>query len=272
MEDWTSNLLTSLLIVVITVVLLIVLQIIARRVYKYLESAKGMLHERRQQIITFTQILTWSASVVVVCVALLMVLSELGVDITPLLASAGIAGLAISLGAQNLIKEFIGGFLILFGDQYVVGDTIEVGSVSGQVERVTLRVTYIRDARGIQYLVPNGEIRTMANHNKGWARALVDINIAYGQDPDHIASVLQAAADTFANNPDFSPSLLDKPEVSGPTGMGDWSITMRVTVKTKPDQRLEITRELQKYLLQACAKENISLPYPRQDLTIQGSQ
>ena len=166
MDELTSNLLTSLLIVVGTIILLIVIQIIARGVYKYLESAKGGWQERRQQIITFTQILTWSASVIVVCVALLMVLSEFGVDITPLLASAGIAGLAISLGAQNLIKDFIGGFLILFGEQFVVGDTIEVGSLTGQVERVTLRVTYVRDARGVQYLVPNGDIRTMANHNK----------------------------------------------------------------------------------------------------------
>jgi small conductance mechanosensitive channel len=178
------------------------------------------------------------------------------------LASAGIAGLAISLGAQNLIKDFIGGFMILIGDQYVVGDTIEVGSVSGQVERVTLRVTYIRDARGIQYLVPNGDIRTMANHNKAWACALVDVDIAYEQDPDHVASVLQSAADEFANNPDYSPSILDKPEVSEQFIKGDKAITLRVSIKTRPDKRIEFTRELQKLILQVCDRENISISFP----------
>jgi small conductance mechanosensitive channel len=272
MEEWTSHLLTSLLIVVVTVVLLIIIQLVARRVYKYLESVEGVRRERRQQTITFLQIMTWTVSVAAVCVAVMMILSEFGVDITPLLASIGITGLAISLGAQTLIKDFIAGFLILLENQYVVGDSIQLDTLSGQVERITLRVTYVRDVSGLQYIVPNGEVRIVANQNKDWARALADVNIPYGEDLDHVIGVLQAAADEFANNPDFSQSLLDKPEVSGPVIMGDWSITMRVMVKTQPDKRLEITRELQKQILKACEKENISLPYPRQDLWIRESR
>lgn len=272
MGEWTSNLLTSLLIVVVTVILLIIVQLVARRVNKYLESIEGVRQDRRQQTITFLQITTWSISVVAVCLALLMVLSEFGVDITPLLASAGIAGLALSLGAQTLIKDFIGGFLILLENQYVIGDTIHLDTLTGQVERITLRATYVRDVNGLQYIVPNGEVRIVANQNKDWGRALVDVNVDYGENLDHVASVLQEAAEAFANDPDFSPSLLDKPEVIGPIDLGNWAITMRVMVKTKPAQRLEITRELQKRVLQACEREGISLPSPRQQVWIRGGE
>jgi small conductance mechanosensitive channel len=270
MQEWTSSLVTSLLIVVITAVILVIVQVVARRVSKSLESIEGVRQDRRQQTITFLHIITWSISVVAVIVALLMILSEFGVDITPLLASAGIAGLALSLGAQSLIKDFIGGFLILLENQYVIGDTIHLDTLTGQVERITLRATYLRDVSGLQYIVPNGEIRIVANQNRDWGRAMVDVNVDYGENLDRVVSVLQQAAEAFANDPEFSPGILDKPEVIAPVVLGDWAVTLRVMVKTKPDQRLEITRELQKRVLQACEREGISLPYPRQEVWVRG--
>jgi len=268
MEEWSSKLWTSLLIIVVTVIVLIIVQIAARKVYKYLESLERFRKERLLQTVTLIQILTWSISVAAVCVALLMILSEFGVDITPLLASAGIAGLALSLGAQSLIKDFIGGFLILLENQYVVGDTIQLDTLTGEVERITLRATYVRDVKGLHYIVPNGEVRIVANQSKEWARALVDVNVAYGEDLDHITSLLKSAAEGFASDPDFNSSLLGKPEVSGPDVMGDWTFTMRIMVKTQPDRRMEITRELQKRALAACEREGISYPYPRQEVWV----
>jgi small-conductance mechanosensitive channel len=123
-----------------------------------------------------------------------MILSDFGVDITPLLASVGIAGLALSLGAQTLIKDFIGGFLMLFENQYVIGDTHKLGELTGQVERITLRSTYVRDVKEFYYIVSNGEVRIVANSNKDWARAVVDLNIAYGKDFDRISSFLVGVA------------------------------------------------------------------------------
>jgi len=272
MQEWTSSLWTSFLIVVITLVFLILVRLVARRVNKYIQSADGFQQDRRQQTITFLQIITWSITVVAVIVAMLMILSEFGVDITPLLASAGIAGLALSLGAQSLIKDFIGGFLILLENQYVIGDTIQLDTLTGQVERITLRATYVRDVSGLQYIVPNGEVRIVANQNKDWGRAMVDVNVDYGENLDHVVRVLKQAAEAFSNDPNFSPSLLDKPEVIGPTVLGDWAVTLRVMVKTKPDQRLVITRELQKSVLQACEREGISLPYPRQEVWVRGQE
>jgi hypothetical protein len=112
--------------------------------------------------------------VTAIFVSVLMILSDFGVDLTPLIASVGIAGLALSLGAQTLIKDFIAGFLILFENHYVIGDTIQLENLTGKVERITLRATYVRDIKGFQYTIPNGEVRIVANLNKDWTRALVD--------------------------------------------------------------------------------------------------
>lgn len=262
MEDLTSSLITSLVIIILTALLLLFLQIVVRRVYSHIDSFDKIRKERRQQTVTFLQIITWIISVTAVCVAALMILSDFGVDITPLLASVGIAGLALSLGAQTLIKDFIGGFLILFENQYVIGDTIQVGGLTGQVERITLRATYVRDVRGFHYTIPNGEIRVVANTNKDWTRALVDLNIAYGEDLDRVSNILFEVAEKFANDPEFSQDIKSTPEVVGPLVLDNWAIVMRVLVKTEPGRRLEITRELQKRAIQACSREGISLSYP----------
>lgn len=269
MDELTTNLVTSLVIIVLTAILILVLQIAARRGYNYIGGLDNIRKERRQQTITFLQIITWIISVTAICVALLMILSDFGVDITPLLASVGIAGLALSLGAQTLIKDFIGGFLILFENQFIIGDTIQLDNLTGTVERITLRATYVRDARGFQYTIPNGEIRIVANTNKEWARALVDLNIAYGEDLDHVKSVLVEVANSFAEDPEFSQALLSLPEVVGPIVQENWVIIMRLMVKIEPGRRLELTRELQKRVYQACAQEGISLSHPPQDVWVQ---
>ena len=272
MEEWTSNLLTSLLIIFLTIIVLTIVQIVTRRLYKRIESIDQVRQERRKQTITFLQIINWAISVTAVCVAIMMILSEFGVDLTPLLASIGIAGLALSLGTQTLVKDFIGGFLILLENQYVVGDTIQMDTVTGEVERITLRATYVRDVSGLHYIVPNGEIRIVANQNKDWARALVDVNVAYSEDLDYIVGILERTAEAFAADPEFKSDLLAAPEVSGPIILGDWAITMRITVKIQPDRRLEITRELQKRVLQVCEHEGISLSHPRQAVWIRGKE
>jgi small conductance mechanosensitive channel len=166
MDAWAETLFTILLVAALMIVILFIVQVMARRLYKYVNEIEGIRLDRRKQTITFLQIITWSISVTTVCIGGLMVLSEFGVDITPLLASVGIAGLAIGLGVQSLIKDFIGGFLILLENQFVVGDTIQLDTLSGEVERITLRATYVRDLRGLQYIVPNGEVRIVANKNK----------------------------------------------------------------------------------------------------------
>jgi small-conductance mechanosensitive channel len=268
-ERGLSFLLASgVLIVALTVLGLVVVQFLGRRALGFIHSLTHLREARRQQLITLVQISRWSVDLLIVVSALLMLLATFGVDITPLLASVGVAGLAVSLGAQSLIKDLIGGFLILVENQYAVGDCIEVGGASGAVERITLRATYLRDINGRLHIIPNGEVRIVANQTKEWSRALVDVGVAYEEDVDRALHVLEKVAETFARDPAFEPQLLEPPQVMGPISLGDWAITVRVMVKTEPGKHWGIARELRKRILIACEREGITLPYPRQEVWV----
>jgi small-conductance mechanosensitive channel len=266
--DLQSPWISGLLILALTVLGLVIVQFIGRRVLQSIREAKHFPEARRQQLVTFVQILRWAADAAIVVIALLMLLSAFGVDITPLLASVGVAGLAVSLGAQTLIKDLIGGILILMENQYVVGDTIKVGDVSGVVERLTLRATYIRDVDGLLYVVPNGDVRIVGNMTKEWSRALVDVGVAYEEDMDRALRVLEQVAGTFAEDPKFGPLLLEPPKVLGPLSLGDWAFTVRFMVKTQPGEQWAVARGLRKQILAACEQESITLPYPRQEVWV----
>jgi small conductance mechanosensitive channel len=190
-EELESALILSVLIVVSAALGLVVVHFLVRRILRVARSTKGLHEERRQQLVTLTHILRWVANVVIIVVALLMLLSAFNINITPLLAGAGVAGLAVSLGAQTLIQDLIGGFLILVENQYTVGDVIQVGDVSGEVERFTLRATCLRDTNGRLHIVPNGEVRVVSNLTKEWSRALVDVGVAYEEDLARVLHVLE---------------------------------------------------------------------------------
>jgi small-conductance mechanosensitive channel len=268
LDRLTPPLISSALIIALASLGLAVVQFLGKRIIRVLQSQEPLREARRQQMVTLVQILRWGARVLIVGSALLMLLSTFGVDITPLLASVGVAGLAVSLGAQTLIKDLIGGFLILAENQYAVGDSIQVGTVSGQVERITLRATYVRAIDGYLYVVPNGEVRIVANQTKEWSRALVDVGVAYEEDLDRALRVLVETAEAFAQDSDIGSQLLEPPQVLGPLSLGDWAITVRVMVKTQPGKHWGVARELRKRLLAACEREGITLPYPRQEVLV----
>lgn len=266
--------LSSLLIAIVPIVVLAVLGLIAVRflrrwMRRIVRSAKDLHEERRQQLDTLVHIFHWVADIVIVSAALLMILSAFNINITPLLTSMGVAGLALSLGAQTLIKDLIGGFLVLVENQYAVGDVIQVGSVSGTVEQLTLRATYVRDLDGNLHVVPNGEVRIVSNRTKDWSRAVVEVGVAYEEDLDRVLCVMEGVAESFARDPAFEPQLLGPPQVMGPVSLGDWAVTVRVMVKTRPGKQWEIARELRKRILAVCERENITLPYPRQEVLLQ---
>jgi len=271
-DNWSFLLASSMLIVALTASGLVILQFLGKRVDRIIQSAEHLREARRQQLITLVQLLQWGGNLLIVGSAVLMLLSTFGVDVTPLLASVGVAGLAISLGAQTLIKDLIGGFLILMENQYAVGDCIEIGNVSGQVERLTLRATCLRDVNGRLHVVPNGEARIVSNLTKEWSRALVDVGVAYEEDLDRVLSVLRETAESFAQDLAFGSQILEPPQVLGPLTLGDWAITIRVMVKTRPGKQWEITRELKKQILAACEHKGIALPYPRQEVWVRGPE
>lgn len=270
LDDFKSPLISSVLAGLMAILGLAGVQFLARRILRVVLSAEGLHEDRRQQIETVLQILQWGANVLIVGAVLLMLLSAFDVDISPVLASVGVAGLAVSLGAQTLIKDLIGGLLILVENQYAVGDVIQVGDVSGAVERLTLRVTYVRDLEGRLHIVPNGEVRTVANLTRDWSGALIDVGVAYEEDLDRALRVLEGVAEAFAQDPEFEPLLVEPPQVLGPLSLGDWAITVRVMVKTQPGKHWGVARELRKRILATCGQEDVSLPYPRQEVFVRG--
>lgn len=263
-------LVSATLILVLTVLGLVAVHLVARRLLAWAQAEERVREARRQQLVTLIVVIRWVADVVLIGAAVMMLLSTFGVDITPLLASVGVAGLAISLGAQTLIKDLIGGLLIILENQYATGDRIEVGIVSGEVERITLRTTQVRALNGDLCTVPNGEVRVLANQTRDWSRVMVDLGVAYEEDLDRAQRVLEESAAAFAGDLAFAASLLEPPQVLGVVTLGDSSAVVRVAVKTQPGEQWVTGRRLRQYLLAACEREGISLPYPRQEVWVRG--
>ncbi|RPI32278.1 MAG: mechanosensitive ion channel family protein [Chloroflexota bacterium] len=183
--------------------------------------------------------------------ALLMVLNQFDIDIAPVLASAGIAGLALSLGSQTFIKDFFGGVLILVENQFTVGDIIKVGEITGTVERITLRATYLRDIEGRRVSIPNGDIRTVSNLSTEWARAIVNLNVPRNADMEKALAALSAAAQRAKEDESVAPCLMESPEVQGWVDVTDSSILVRVMAKTVPGKQWEVAQALRRYALDA---------------------
>jgi small conductance mechanosensitive channel len=258
------------LVIVLAVLGVVVVQFASRQGLRRIQARDKGKQERRKQLQTLVQLLRWVANIAIVSVALLMVLGNF-IDIAPLLASLGVVGLAVSLGTQTLIKDFVGGLFILLEGQYNIGDVIQVGDVSGVVERLTLRATYVRDVSGKLYTVPNGEVRIVSNVTRDWSRALVDIGVAYEENLDRVVAVLEDVAETFYNDPDHGPQLLERPKVLCPLSLGDWALNVRVMVKTQAGKQWGIAMALRKRILAACDREGIMLPYPRQEVWVRRS-
>jgi moderate conductance mechanosensitive channel len=178
---------------------------------------------------------------ILIVVVVVTIISELGFDIGPILASAGIAGLAIGFGAQSLVKDVIAGFFILFEDQYGVGDVVKVGDLSGVVERMTLRATVLRNLEGQVHVIPNGNIQTVTVMTKEWARAVVDVTVAHKEDLSNVFQVLNRINLRLAQ--DLPEQILDKPTILGVEKLDDSGVTIRSIVKTPPLKQADVTRE-----------------------------
>jgi small-conductance mechanosensitive channel len=202
--------------------------------------------------------------VLIVLIVLLMILRELGIDITPILASAGVVGLALSLGAQTVIKDFLGGVLILVENQFAIGDVITVGQLTGTVERLTLRLTYLRDVEGKLNLIPNGDIRILSNLTTQWSQTVVTFNLDYETDMGAALKVLEEAARLVKADSDIAPALTEAPHALGWTGFNDWAVQMQIIAKTQPGKQWLVARALRKTALELLQKEDIRLAIPRQ--------
>jgi small conductance mechanosensitive channel len=188
------------------------------------------------------------------------VLGEIGIDLGPIVASAGIAGVALGFGAQSLVKDIISGFFMLVEDQYGVGDIVDVGEASGTVEAVSLRTTRIRDVKGTVWHVPNGTVQRVGNMSQQWARALLDVSVAYGSDVDLAQRVIKETADGLWNDRAWNGTILDEPEVWGVEQLALDAIHIRLVIKTKPAEQFRVMRELRGRLLKAFHEHGIEMP------------
>jgi small conductance mechanosensitive channel len=228
---------------------------------------------RTQRAETLGALLKSIASFVIWVTAGLMALGTLGINLAPLIAGAGIVGVAVGFGAQNLVRDFLSGIFMLLEDQYGVGDVIDVGEATGTVEGVGLRTTRVRDVDGILWHVPNGEIRRVGNKSQGWSRALLDIEVAYSNDiPTAMRVIKQAADELWHDDEAFSPLILEEPEVWGVEELGPNGVRVRLVVKTRPLEQWKVARELRARIKAAFDREGVRLPVAAQTVVLQSPE
>ncbi|HET6954211.1 MAG TPA: mechanosensitive ion channel family protein [Acidimicrobiales bacterium] len=217
---------------------------------------------------TLALVLRSIASALIWAIAGTMILGELGVNLGPLIAGAGIAGVAIGFGAQSLVKDFLSGIFMLVEDQYGVGDIIDAGEATGTVEAVTLRTTRLRDVNGTVWHIPNGRIERVGNMSQQWARALLDVEVAYGTDLDHAQAVIKEVADGLWRDPTWKGKVLEEPEMWGVERLGPDAIALRLVVKTRPAAQFPIMRELRRRLSDAFLHRGIEMPFPQRSVWV----
>jgi small conductance mechanosensitive channel len=232
------------------------------------DAAVVFPERRRQRSEAVGSVLRSTVTVVIFSIAGMLVLGELGFNLAPLLASAGIVGVALGFGAQTLVKDLIAGLFMLLEDQYGVGDTVDVGEATGVVEAVGLRITTMRDGAGVVWYIRNGEIIRVGNKSQGWAMAIVDMPIGYA-GVEEATAVLRRAASSLAEDPDYAADFIEPPEVLGVEQITVDGAVVRTTAKTTADAQFRVVRELRRRLAEAldaagiAARIAASRMYPR---------
>jgi small conductance mechanosensitive channel len=263
------------------ILLILIIAFVALRFVKYLtRKIQGLVDDgdphtltaKEQRAQTLSSVVNNTALILVFLVAGMMIMQEFGFEIGPIIAGAGIAGLAIGFGAQNLVKDVIGGFFILMENQFGVGDVISVAGVSGLVEKMNLRVTILRDIEGVVHIIPNGEITVVSNMTKEWSRALVKVGVAYGEDIDRVMEVLKDISLKIAGDDEFSSLIIEEPVVQGIEGLDESAVTVRVLAKTLPLKQWDVMRELRRRIKQRFDEEGIEIPFPQRTMWLRGEK
>lgn len=217
--------------------------------------------EKREK--TLESIFHNALHIIIIVITILMVLQELGVNIGPLIAGAGIIGLAFGFGGQYLIKDIITGLFIILENQYRVGDIVEISGLSGIVERISLRITTLRDANGVVHSIPHGEIKTVSNMSKGISKVNIDLGVGYETNINEAEKIINEVGQNLIKDEKWSNSIKEAPKFLRVQELGDSAITLRITGTTKPGKQFQVAGELRKRLKEACDQNNINIPYPQ---------
>jgi small-conductance mechanosensitive channel len=246
-----------------TVVLVTVIRFFVGRVARIVV---GVGRRKRQRNTNRADTLSLSfgsaLTVIVVAVSILLVFEEAGVDIKTVLGGAAILGVAIAFGAQNLMRDYFNGFIILLEDQYELNDLVQINHQTGRVERVSLRTTVLRDLAGKLYFIPNGEIRSVVNRSYEWTRAILEIRVGYDEDVDRIMTILDEVARSLYSDPDFKDKVMDEPEMLGVDEFGQFGIVIKFMIRTVPDDVFIIKREVLRRIKNKFDELGIRIPVP----------
>ena len=264
-RDWLLS--HGIRIGVILLAALIVLalsRLAVRRMHRRLEGAESATQELNlQRTATLTHAVSYVVKVVVWTLTVLLLLAEFDVQLGPLLAGAGIAGVALGFGAQSLVRDFLSGFFILLENQFGIGERVTVmvtgNETTGKVENLSLRTTELRAFDGTLNVIPNGNIVLIGNHSRGWARAIVDVSVAYTEDVDRVRGVLEELFQELREDPGLEGAFSSGPEVLGVEGVGEKDVTLRVTAEVRPTRRSDLERLLRQRIKQRFDQRGVTV-------------
>jgi small conductance mechanosensitive channel len=256
------KILVALLVIMILRWLTIV---IGRRLVKlFSKSGEGERKDREDRAETLGNVFDNAARVAIYIGGTLMILDIVGIPIGPLMGGAAVLGLAIAFGAQSLIKDYFTGFIVLLENQYKLNDFLTIGGISGTVERITLRITVLRDYEGKVHFIPNGQINSVTNHTHGWARAVLDVDVAYHEDVDEVVEVLRELTAEISQTDAWKDDVLAEPEILGVNELRESAVSIRIGVKVRPAKQWALKRELLRRIKKRFDKVGIEIPFPQQ--------
>jgi small-conductance mechanosensitive channel len=269
LRDWREDTINFLRHDAPKIVFVVVGAYVLTRLLRKFAKTTADLHVRKlppgirvQQVRTVASVLTSIGGFAIFFVAALMVLNVFGLNLAPLLASAGIAGLAIGFGAQTLVHDFINGFFILFENQYDIGDTVRIAGVKGTVERMTLRQTVLRDDDGTLHLVPNSVVQIVSNTTRDWSQLALRVIVAYSEPSDRVVKLLKEVGEEVRHDPEFEEDIVSDIQVPGIERVGNGEAEYLLLVKTRPNKQYGVSRELRRRIKESFEKNNIQAAGP----------
>jgi len=228
------------------------------------EDKEQIANEKRVK--TLTGMLRTICLTLVWVVGIVMSLDQIGLDITPILAGAGIVGLAVGFGAQNLVRDVINGFFMILENQIRVGDVAIVNGTGGLVEAISFRTITLRDLSGTVHIFPNGTVSTLANMTKDWSAYVMDIGVAYKEDTDKVAEIMREVGEDLQQDPQFGRKILEPIEILGVNNFGESEVVIKARLKTIPIEQWSVGREYRRRLKKAFDRKNIEIPFPHRTL------
>ncbi|MGE0643141.1 MAG: mechanosensitive ion channel family protein [Nitrospira sp.] len=264
--EWSTT--SGLRVLIIITMMVIGLAIVRRVIDRFQKVYEGTLPSEAQvkRATTLTHVIRDVGRVVILAVGGMMILSEVGVDLKPILAAAGLGGLAIGFGAQSLVKDVISGFFILLEDSIRVGDVVEIAGVSGAVEEVRLRTVTLRDLSGNVHVVPNGVIDKVKNMTMVYAFYLFEVGIAYREDVDEVMTVLRDIAEELRHDQNFAEDILEPLEMLGVDQFADSAVIIKCRLKARPSKQWRVGREMNRRIKKTFDAKGIEIPFPHQTI------